>query len=92
MKDATRVLRAGIPDTQQGEPLSSGPTFAGTYHASGDPSTSQYTHGRYHNPTWTTYEKAITDPEGGTATIAFSSGMAATNELRSVPRCGGKSI
>jgi len=76
MKKATRVLRAGIPDTQQGEPFLPGPTFAGTYHFSGEPSTSPYTYGRYHNPTWTAYEKAITDLEGGTATIAFSSGMA----------------
>jgi cystathionine gamma-lyase len=77
MKAATRVLRAGLPDIQQGEPFLPGPTFAGTYHFSGEPSTSPYTYGRYHNPTWTAYEKAITDLEGGTATIAFSSGMAA---------------
>jgi len=77
MKNATRVLRAGLPDTQQGEPFLPGPTFAGTYHFSGEPSTSPYTYGRYHNPTWTAYEKAVTDLEGGTATIAFSSGMAA---------------
>ena len=77
MKEATRVVRAGLPDTRQGEAFLPGPTFAGTYHFSGDPSTSAYTYGRYHNPTWTAYEKAITELEGGTATIAYSSGMAA---------------
>jgi cystathionine gamma-lyase len=77
MRNATRVVRAGLPETKQGEAFLSGPTFAGTYHLSGDPASSAYTYGRYHNPTWTAYEKAITELEGGTATIAFSSGMAA---------------
>src|SRR5215470_6380848 len=81
MKDATRVVRAGLPDVQQGEPFLPGPTFAGTYHFSGDPSTSPYTYGRYHNPTWTAYEKAITELEGGTATVSFSSGMAAITAI-----------
>ncbi len=77
MQQATRVLRAGLPDKKQGDPFLPGPTFAGTYHLSGDPSTSAYAYGRYHNPTWTAYEAAITDLEGGTATIIYSSGMAA---------------
>jgi len=77
MKAATRVVRAGLPDIKQGEALLSGPTFAGAYHFSGDPSSSAYTYGRYHNPTWTAYENAITQLEGGAATVAFASGMAA---------------
>lgn len=77
MKKATQIVRAGISETEQGNPFLSGPTFAGTYHLSGDPASSAYTYGRYHNPTWTAYEKAITELEGGVATIAFSSGMAA---------------
>lgn len=77
MKKATQIVRAGLSETEQGIPFLSGPTFAGTYHASGDPASSAYTYGRYHNPTWTAYEKAITELEGGVATIAFSSGMAA---------------
>jgi cystathionine gamma-lyase len=43
----------------------------------GDPSTSAYAYGRFHNPTWTAYEKAISDLEGAASTITFSSGMAA---------------
>lgn len=77
MKKATQIVRAGISETEQGSPFLSGPTFAGTYHTSGDPASSAYTYGRYHNPTWSAYEKAITELEGGVATIAFSSGMAA---------------
>src|SRR5262249_36097801 len=76
MKDATRVVRAGLPDVAQGEPFLHGPTFAGTYHLAGDPASSAYTYGRYHNPTWTAYEKAITELERGEGTVVFSSGMA----------------
>jgi len=64
MKDATRVVRAGLPDVRQGEAFQPGPTFAGTYHLTGDPASSPYTYGRYHNPTWTAYEKAISELEG----------------------------
>ena len=77
MKDATRVVRAGLPDVVQGAAFRPGPTFAGTYHLLGDPANSAYTYGRYHNPTWTAYEKAVTELERGAATVVFSSGMAA---------------
>lgn len=77
MKDATRVIRAGLPKAVQGEPFLPGPTFAGTYHLTGDPASATYTYGRYSNPTWTAYEEAITELEGGSSTVIFSSGMAA---------------
>src|SRR5689334_7181123 len=77
MKDATRLIRAGLPEVSQGAPFLPGPTFAGTYHFTGDPADSAYTYGRYHNPTWTVYEKAITEMERGISTVVFSSGMAA---------------
>jgi cystathionine gamma-lyase len=77
MKDATRVVRAGLPEVTQGGTFLPGPTFAGTFHFTGDPGSSAYTYGRYHNPTWTAYEKAISELEGSTSTVAFSSGMAA---------------
>jgi len=35
MKDATRVVRAGLPDVAQGQAFLPGPTFAGTYHLTG---------------------------------------------------------
>lgn len=77
MKDATRVVRAGLPDVAQGQAFLSGPTFAGPYHLAGDPETSAYRYGRYDNPTWSAYEKAIGEVERARSTVVFSSGMAA---------------
>jgi cystathionine gamma-lyase len=76
MRDATRVILAGLPVATQGEPFQPGPTFAGTYYFSGEPETSPYTYGRYHNPTWTRFEQALSELEGGPA-LVFASGMAA---------------
>jgi cystathionine gamma-lyase len=77
MNDATRVVRAGLPDPEQGTPFLPGPTFAAPFHLSGDPATAAYGYGRNHNPTWTAYERAITELEEAAATVVFSSGMAA---------------
>jgi len=76
MKIPTKVVHAGLPPTTQGGALLSSVTFAGTYHTAGDPSTSPYTYGRYHNPTWTQFEQALSELEGGIA-VSFASGMAA---------------
>src|SRR5262245_12739580 len=76
MHDATRVVRAGLPGPSQGQPLLPGPVFAGPFHLAGDPAGSPYTYGRYHNPTWTLFERALGELEGGEA-VAFASGMAA---------------
>src|SRR5512147_2905732 len=84
MKDATRVIRAGLPPVLQGEPFHRGPTFAGPYHLSGNASSSAFHYGRFHNPTWTAYEQAITELEGGSATVVFSSGMAAVAAMLGV--------
>jgi cystathionine gamma-lyase len=84
MNDATRVTRAGLPAAAQGEPFLPGPTFAGTYHLSGDPASTAYAYGRYGNPTWTGYEKALTELERGAATVVFSSGMAAISAVLGV--------
>src|SRR5579884_2535282 len=80
MRDGTRVVRAGLPDFAQGEPFLPGPTFANTYHLAGDPSSSPYSYGRYHNPTWTHFEQALSELEGGTA-VVFASGMAAVTAI-----------
>jgi cystathionine gamma-lyase len=75
MGSGTRVTRAGLPPSTQGAPFLPGPTFAGTYHAAGDPASSPFTYGRFHNPTWTQYEQALSELEGGPA-VVFASGMA----------------
>jgi cystathionine gamma-lyase len=80
MRDGTRVVRAGLPPFSQGEPFLPGPTFANPYHLMGDPSSSPYSYGRYHNPTWTHFERALSELEGGMAVI-FASGMAAVTAV-----------
>jgi cystathionine gamma-lyase len=77
MHDATRVVHAGLPDPSQGQPFLPGPVFAAPYHLAGDPASSPYTYGRYHNPTWAAFEQALGELEGGEA-VVFASGMAAT--------------
>jgi cystathionine gamma-lyase len=88
MRIATKVIHAGLSPVAQGESFMSGVTFAGTYYASGDPAGSPYTYGRYHNPTWTQFEQALSELEGGIA-LSFASGMAAVAAvLGSVLRTG----
>ena len=76
MRSGTRVIHAGLPKPSQGAPFLAGPTFSSVYHAAGDPADAPFTYGRFHNPTWTQYEQALGELEGGTA-LAFASGMAA---------------
>ncbi len=76
MRDRTKVIRAGLPDAPQGSAFMPGPTFAGPFHAAGDPSSVPFTYGRFHNPTWEHYQRALSELERGEV-IAFASGMAA---------------
>ena len=76
MRDATTVVRAGLGAPQQGAPFLPGPVFAGTYRHAGDPAGDPFTYGRYANPTWSAYEAAMGELEGGSC-LAFASGMAA---------------
>lgn len=77
MNDATRIVRAGLPDAKNGAPFLGGPVFAAPYHLAGAPADSPFTYGRFHNPTWTQYEAALGELEGG-HTVLFPSGMAAS--------------
>jgi cystathionine gamma-lyase len=79
-RDATRVIRAGLPARAQGAPLLPGPTFASMYHLSGEPEDSEFTYGRNENPTWTAFERAVGELEGGRS-VAFASGMAAVTAV-----------
>src|SRR5919197_1317722 len=74
--EGTRVVQAGLPEAEQGTPFLPGPTLAAPYHLTGDPSDSDYVYGRYSNPSWSRYEAALGELEGGAATL-FASGMAA---------------
>jgi len=66
--------------TANGDPFLPGPTFAAPYQLSGDPADSEYTYGRFDNPTWRAYEQAVGELEGGQAAV-FGSGMGAVATL-----------
>src|SRR3712207_1064229 len=76
----TRAVHAGSPAPAQGEPFLPGPTFAAPYHLAGDADSHRYGYHRFANPTWTAYEAALSDLEGGEATV-FASGMAAVTAV-----------
>jgi cystathionine gamma-lyase len=77
---STRVVRAGLPDPEQGEPFLPGPVFAAPFHLSGDPYAAPASYTRYGNPTFARYEDAVGSLEGAEA-VLFSSGMAAAAAL-----------
>ncbi len=80
MRDATRVVRAGLPPAAPGQPFLPGPTFAGPFHAPGDPADSPFSYARDHNPTWSHFEAALAELEGGPC-VVFPSGMAAVSAV-----------
>ena len=77
---STRVVRAGLPDPEQGEPFLPGPVFAAPFHVSGDPYAAPASYTRYGNPTFGRYEQAVGELEGAEA-VLFSSGMACAAAL-----------
>jgi cystathionine gamma-lyase len=76
----TRAVHAGLPPAETGTPFLPGPTFAAPYHLAGDPAQTAYGYARYANPTWTAYEQALGELEGGTA-VVFAAGMAACSAV-----------
>ena len=76
----TRVVRAGLPDPEQGEPFLPGPVFAAPFHLTGEPADSPNVYTRYGNPTWRRYEAAVGSLEDAEA-VLFSSGMGAAAAL-----------
>ncbi len=77
---ATRVVRAGLPSATAGAPYLPGPVFAAPFHTPGDPAAAPFAYGRFDNPTWQQYERALETLEGGPC-VLFPSGMAATAAL-----------
>lgn len=71
MRPATRVVHSGRPPREVDQPLNVPITMASTYVAGGD-----LEYGRYANPTWTAFEEALGELEGGRC-LAFASGLAA---------------
>ncbi|MFD8978329.1 cystathionine gamma-lyase [Streptomyces sp. NPDC059564] len=82
--DATRAVRAGLPEPVKNEPPLPGPVFAAHFHLPGDVE-GPYTYGRDTNPTWTLLERAIGELEApgqeGVDTVVFASGMAAVSAV-----------
>jgi cystathionine gamma-lyase len=77
---ATRVVHAGLPESAQGEPFLPGPTFAAPFHHTGAAAPDLHSYGRYSNPTWSRYEAALAELEGGDV-VLFASGMAAASAV-----------
>ena len=78
--DGTRVVRAGLPEPEQGMPFLPGPVFAGPFHLQGEVASSEWSYTRYGNPGWARYESALAELEGGEV-VLFASGMAAATAL-----------
>jgi cystathionine gamma-lyase len=78
--EGTRVVKAGLPEPEQGQPFLPGPVFAAPFHLRGDPEQSPYSYTRYGHPTWTRFESALGELEDAEA-ILFASGMAAAAAL-----------
>lgn len=79
----TVILHAGYADRRDAGPFRAGPQFSSTFSSPGDPAAHALTYGRFHNPTWTAWEGALGELEGGEA-VAFASGMAAISALLGV--------
>lgn len=71
LRPATVAVTSGRPAHEPDNPLNTPITMASTYVAGGE-----VEYGRYGNPTWTAFEHALGQLEGGRA-LAFSSGLAA---------------
>jgi cystathionine gamma-lyase len=77
---STRSVHAGLPAAEQGQPFLPGPVFASAFHLAGDDVHTGYGYQRDGNPTWTHYEQALGEFEGGEV-VLFGSGMAAVSAL-----------
>jgi cystathionine gamma-lyase len=87
--DSTRVVRAGLPEAEPGQPFLPGPVLASTFALGPEgyqPGVDSY--GRPDSPTRRLLESAIGELEGGEC-LAFATGMAAISAvLLTVPRAG----
>jgi cystathionine gamma-synthase len=82
-RPATIAVTSGRPPHEADNPLNVPLTMASTYVAGGD-----LEYGRYANPTWSAFEQALGDLEGGRC-LAFSSGLAAVATILDLVGSGG---
>jgi cystathionine gamma-lyase len=87
----TAILHAGYHGVHDPGPFRSGPQFSSTFTTPGEPSDHALTYGRFHNPTWTAWEAALAELEGGEC-VAFASGMAAVEAVLGVTLKPGDTI
>jgi cystathionine gamma-synthase len=85
-RPATVAVTSGRPPHQPDNPLNEPLTMASTYIAGGD-----VEYGRYGNPTWSAFEQALGDLEGGRC-LAFSSGLAAVATIFDLVGHGAKVV
>jgi cystathionine gamma-synthase len=85
-RPATIAVTSGRPAHEPDSPLNEPLTMASTYVAGGD-----VEYGRYGNPTWTAFETALGDLEGGRC-LAFASGLAAVSTILDLVGQGAKVV
>ncbi len=82
-RPATIAVTSGRPPHEPDNPLNEPLTMASTYVAGG-----RLEYGRYGNPTWSAFEQALGDLEGGRC-LAFSTGLAAVATILDLVGSGG---
>ena len=80
---STRAVTTGRPAAGPDVPLNAPVVLASTYGSFGE-----LEYGRYANPTWTAFEDALGDLEGGRC-VSFASGMAAIGAVLELVAPGG---
>src|SRR6476659_7286833 len=85
-RPATIAVTSGRPPHVPDNPLNEPLTMASTYVAGGD-----VEYGRYGNPTWSAFEQALGDLEGGRC-LAFASGLAAVATILDLVGQGAKVV
>ena len=87
----TAILHAGYHGVHDPGPFRPGPQFSSTFTTPGEPADHVLTYGRFHNPTWTAWEAALAQLEGGEC-VAFASGMAAVEAVLGVTLAPGDTV
>ncbi|MBV6727306.1 trans-sulfuration enzyme family protein [Nocardioides daeguensis] len=86
LRPATIAVTAGRPPHGPDQPMNVPVVLTSTYGATGE-----LEYGRFGNPTWSAFEEALGELEGGRA-LAFASGMAAVTTILDLVGNGGSVI